>query len=193
MAETVFYLVRHASTDGVGRVLSGRTPTPLNAAGEAEAARLAQSFAGINAQALLSSPQARTLQTARAIGGVTGLPVQQEAALDEVDFGLWTGQPFALLDGRPDWTLWNTHRSLAPPPGTETMLQVQARAARLLAQHSGGAVILVSHADVLKSLLAWALGLPIDLMQRLEVSPASRSKMTLSDSGVQVNYVNQRP
>ncbi len=194
---TRFHLIRHASTDAVGRVLSGRTPIPLNAQGQAEAARLAESLASTAAHAIFSSPQARALQTAQAIGQVLGLPPQPDAALDEVDFGAWTGQAFSTLDGRPDWTLWNTHRSLAPPPGRETMLDVQARAAamlvRLHAERPGGSFILVSHADVLRSVLAWALGLPVDLMQRLEVSPASRSLLVLGEAGARVECLNLPP
>ncbi len=196
MPSTSFHLIRHASTDAVGTTLSGRTPIGLNAQGESEAARLAQSFAGASVQAIFTSPQARTRQTAHAIGQVLGLDAQPDAALDEVDFGPWTGQAFSALDGRADWIFWNTHRSLAPPPGTETMLQVQARAAailaRLHARHPGGNFILVSHADVLKSLLAWALGIPIDLMQRLQITPAARSALVLGEAGVLVEYVNRR-
>ncbi len=196
MPSTRFTLIRHASTDAVGRALSGRTPIKLNAQGEAEAAQLAGGLAGTAADAILTSPQLRTQQTAAAIGQVLGLHPRPDAALDEVDFGPWTGQDFSTLDGRADWALWNAHRSLAPPPGCETMLQVQARAAamivRLHAQSPGGSFILVSHADVLKSVLAWALGLPIDLMQRLEISPASRSAFVLDGAGVRVEYVNLR-
>ena len=194
MPSTQLHLVRHASTDAVGNTLSGRSPVSLNARGQAEAERLAESFSGCAIDAIFSSPQVRTRETAQAIGRVVGLDPAPNAALDEVDFGAWTGKRFSALDGRPDWVLWNTHRSLAPPPGTETMLQVQARAAALLvrlhADRPGGAFILVSHADVLKSVLSWALGLPIDLMQRLEISPASRSAVTMGDFGLRVDYVN---
>ncbi len=147
--------------------------------------------------AIYASPQHRTLQTAHAIGDILHLEVHAEAALDEVDFGSWTGQSFVALDGSPDWTRWNTHRSLAPAPGCETMLQAQARAAALLprlhARQPGGSFVLVSHADILKSLLAFALGLPIDMMQRLEIAPASRSLLILNDAGVRVEFVNHRP
>ena len=133
--------------------------------------------------------------TANAIAAACSLPVNTEPALDEIDFGPWTGQSFAALSKRPDWTAWNTLRSLAPAPGHETMLQVQARAAALLpnlhASAPGQAFVLVSHADVVKSLLAFALGLPIDLMQRLEVSPASHSLLTLHDGSILVDYVNR--
>ena len=194
LPSTRFLLIRHASTDGVGRALSGRTAIGLNEAGQAEIVRLAESLAGTAADAIFSSPQLRTRQTAAAIGRVLGLDARPDDALDEVDFGAWTGQSFASLDGRPDWALWNAQRSLAPAPGCETMVQVQARAAslvvRLHAREGGGRFILVSHADVLKSLLAWALGLPIDLMQRLEIAPASRSALTLDEAGVRIDYVN---
>ena len=192
MAHTSFHLIRHATTDALGITLSGRGGPGLNAEGHAQATRLGQGFAGQAITAIFSSPQTRTLQTAQAIG----LPVQQEPALDEVDFGPWTGQTFAALADRPDWSVWNACRSVAPAPGCETMLQVQARAAALLprlhASGAGAAFVLVSHADVLKSILAFVLGMPIDMMQRLVISPASRSLVVLHDDGAAVEFVNRQ-
>lgn len=194
MPATIFNLVRHASTDALGTSLSGRTATRLNPDGQNQAARLARSFVGDQVTAILSSPQLRTIQTAAAIAGVVGLPVQPEPALDEVDFGPWTGQTFVELAGVRDWALWNSHRSLAPAPGSETMLDVQARAFALLprlhAAEAGGIFILVSHADIVKAILALALAIPIDMMQRLEISPASRSRLVLHDGGLTVEFIN---
>ena len=193
---TCFYLVRHASTDALGNTLSGRGPIPLNAHGRTEAAALATHFACKPITAIHSSPQPRTLQTARAIAQPLALPVHPEPALDEVDFGPWTGQTFANLQTRPDWRLWNTNRSLAPAPATETMLQAQSRAFSLLprlhAATPGAVIILVTHADILKSILAATLGIPIDLMQRLEIAPASHSRVLFNSAGATVDCTNRR-
>ncbi len=192
MADSRFVLVRHALTDAVGKALSGRTPdVALNAEGLAQTSRLAVALRGKAFTAILSSPQLRAWQTAEAIA--SGAPVHAEPALDEIDFGPWTGQAFAALDGRSDWARWNTQRSLAPAPGVETMLQVQARAAALFTRlhaDAPGTYLLVSHADVLKALLAQMLGMPIDLMQRLDVAPASRSSIVLHEGGVTVEFIN---
>ncbi len=197
MIETRFFLVRHAATDALGIRLSGRSDVALNAAGVLQAARLARSFAGTPVTAILSSPQRRTQQTAGALAAELGRPVQAEAALDEIDFGPWTGETFASLVTRPAWLLWNTHRSLAPAPGSETMLQAQARAAALLprlhAEQPGGTFVLVSHADILKAILAGLLGMPVDLMQRLEIAPASRSLVVMGSGRTRVEHMNLRP
>ena len=192
---TRFHLVRHATTDAVGRLLAGRAPGHgLNAQGVAEAAELAHRFCGRPPAGVLSSPRLRAQQTASAIAGQAGVPVLTEAGLDEIDFGDWTGQSFAALQPKPDWHAWNSLRSLAASPGGETMLQAQSRAIQVLqrlhAQSPGGSFVLVSHADVIKAVLAYVLGSPIDLMQRIEISPASCTTMTLCNAEMRVLVVN---
>ena len=192
---TRFHLVRHATTDAVGHLLAGRAPGhPLNAQGLAEAAALGRHFFGRPPAGVLSSPRLRAQQTASAIAELAGLPVLTQAGLDEIDFGAWTGQSFAALQVRPDWHAWNGLRSLAASPGGETMLQAQARAVhvmqRLHAQSPGGSFVLVSHADVIKAVLAYVLGSPVDLMQRIEISPASCTTMVLGDAEMRVLTVN---
>ena len=191
------HLVRHGHTDALGRVLSGRAPhVGLSALGRAEAAAQAGTLAGRPAVGVLSSPQLRTLQTAQAIADPLGLAVQTEPALDEIDFAAWTGAAFAVLDTRADWQAWNGLRSLAPSPG-ETMLAAQARAVALVQRLYAGSpddeLVLVSHADVIKALLAYLLGMPVDLMQRILVSPAGRSVVVLSGTAITVEAVNLPP
>ncbi len=191
------HLVRHGHTDALGRVLSGRSPNVgLSGQGRAEAAALAGVLAQCPVDAVLSSPQPRTQQTAQAIAGALGLPVQTEAALDEVDFGAWSGEAFGSLEGRADWQAWNGLRSLAPSPG-ETMLAVQARVVALVQRLHTAAPdverVLVSHADVVRALLAYLLGMPIDLMQRIDISPGGRSVAVLSGTAVLVEAVNLLP
>ncbi len=193
MAGTRLHLVRHGHTGAVGRVLSGRAPIGLDDRGRAEAAAQAEALAGSAIAAAFSSPQPRALQTASPICAALGLPVQTEPALDEVDFGDWAGQPFAALDPEPGWRAWNALRSLAPSPG-ETMLAVQARvvafAQSLHAAWPEADLLLVSHADVLRALLAHLLAIPLDLMGRLELSPGGRSIAVLHAGTVRVEAVN---
>ena len=158
----------------------------LSDAGQAEAAGLA----GLPVQAVVCSPQPRAVQTAAFIGA----PVQPDPAWDEVDFGAWAGQSFADLDPDPAWRLWNTARSLARPPGGETMLDVQARAVpALLALRRFEAVAVVSHLDVLRAVLAYVLGMPLDNLFRLHLAPASRSVVVLWDGGARVEGLNLPP
>lgn len=117
--------------------------------------------------------------------------------MDDIEFGAWTGAEFAVLDADPAWRTWNVHRSTAPTPGGETMVAAQARALaavlRLHREHAGADVVVVSHADVLKAVLAHFLGVPLDLMHRIEVSPGSRSVLTLFDEGARIEAVNLPP
>ena len=195
-AACTFHLVRHAQHGLLGHVLAGRMPgVGLSAAGLAEAEALARHFTPGAFRALLASPMLRTAQTAAPIGTATGLAPQTDAGLDEVDFGAWAGRSFAELATEPGWHDWNAARGLAPTPAGETMLAVQARAVGCLAQHrqGGGAVIAVTHSDVVKAVLCHSLGMPLDLMHRIQIDPASRSVLVLGAGFARVEAVNLPP
>ncbi len=196
MAPTRFILVRHAATDAVGQVLAGRAEGfPLNAQGRVEAVRLAESLRALTPASVFSSPRLRARETADAIGQAIVCDVMHDDRLDEVDFGAFQGQSFADLEHAHGWREWNMLRSLAATPGGETMLQVQTRAVSVLqdlhARSQGGVFVLVSHADIIKSVLCYALGSPIDLMQRVEIAPASTSGIAVWHDQVRVEHVNR--
>ncbi len=192
------HLVRHASYAALGRVLAGRAEGwPLTAKGVAEADRLAEVMAGRSLAAVLSSPIQRARQTAQPIGARCGLEVVLEPEITEIDFGAWTGLSFAALRADPAWRAWNHQRGLAPVPGGESMMQAQARAtaavARAHARWPNGEVVMVSHADVIKAVLAGLLGTPLDLMHRIAIDPASRSVVRLHGDAIEVLGVNLPP
>ncbi|MBV9734531.1 MAG: histidine phosphatase family protein, partial [Acidisphaera sp.] len=112
----------------------------------------------------------------------------------EVDFGDWTGDRFEALHARPEWRAFNRFRSTAPIPGGETMLAAQARAVgavlRLRAAHPDAELAVVSHADVIKAVLAHFLAAPLDLFSRIEIAPASRSVVVLYDETAAIAGVN---
>lgn len=185
---TIFHLVRHAEHSLLGHVLAGRTPgVSLNEDGRAQALRLADHFVKYSIAAVFSGPLARAQETAAPIAAALGLNVTTNAGLDEIDFGGWTGMTFDALQGLAEWQAWNRFRSTAPTPGGETMLEALTRAlqslARLSRVYPNSEVLLVSHQDVLKSLLLHSLGAPLDLMHRLELAPASRSIILMFDDG----------
>lgn len=195
---TTFHLIRHGAHGLLGRVLTGRMPgVALDAQGRAQAAGLASALAGRPIAAVVSGPLQRARETAEPIAARLGLAVRVEPGVDDIEFGAWTGAEFAALDGDPAWRAWNAHRSTAPTPGGETMLAVQARALaavlRLHREHAGAELAVVSHADVVKAVLAHFLGVPLDLMHRIEVSPGSRSVLTLFDEGARIEAVNLPP
>ena len=193
---TVFYLVRHAEHGLLGQVLTGRMPgVSLNEHGREQASRLARHFSGRPVVAVASSPLERAQETAGPIAASLGLDMATDTGLNEIDFGDWTGMAFAALQSSPAWQAWNQFRGTAPTPGGEAMLEALARAlrslARLQAAYPGGEVVLVSHQDVLRALLAHCLGAPLDLMHRIELAPASVSVLRYSaDGGVRVDGMN---
>ena len=196
MSDTTLILVRHAAHGLLGRVLTGRAPgVGLSAEGHAQAAALADVLADVLAgtpvRAVWSSPLQRTMETAGPIARRLGLVPVETPGLLEIDFGTWTGAPFAMLAG-PEWEAWNCNRALAAPPGGETMLAAQARAVAVMqdAAAEGGTIVLVSHQDVLKAMLAHVLGAPLDLLHRFDLTPASRSVIRLGQGWARVDGLN---
>jgi broad specificity phosphatase PhoE len=120
--------------------------------------------------------------------------VQVNPQLDEVDFGEWSGLTFSELDPRDDWRLFNQRRSRATIPGGESMVAVQQRALscalNLASIHRDGVIALVSHADVLRALVASVLGLGLDRMTAFEIDPASVSVLLPSGDGFSLSLLN---
>ncbi|WP_374471854.1 histidine phosphatase family protein [Phenylobacterium sp.] len=195
MTTTVF-LVRHGSTDHLGHRISGRMAgVALNDLGRGEVARTAARLRGEAVEALYTSPIQRTRETAEVIGAALGLEAVEDGRLVEIDFGDWTGAAFADLEGDTSWRHWNEARGSARAPNGEDMAEVQDRLIRFVsdvqARHPGGRVCAVSHADVIKALLAKALGFSLDRHWALEVSPGSVSVLTAGDWGMKVLSVNE--
>jgi probable phosphomutase (TIGR03848 family) len=192
---TTFLLIRHALCDPVGRSIAGRSPgVSLNQRGLQQAEALALRMAELPISAVYSSPLDRAVQTARAIAERKGLRVEQREGLNEIDFGDWTGKQLAELQPVAEWQHFNTYRSGTRIPGGETMQEVLARALNELADvarlRSSSLVAVVSHGDVLRSLICHFLGVSLDLMLRLEIDPASVSIVELQPYGPRVLLVN---
>ncbi|MFC7396153.1 histidine phosphatase family protein [Chelatococcus sp. GCM10030263] len=194
---TVFLLVRHAAQDDVGRVLAGRMPgVHLGPAGRAQAAALGDRLKREPIHAIHTSPRERTRETADAIASAAGLPEPIIVeALDEIDFGAWSGQSFDALNDDPDFRRWNATRSLARTPGGESMLDVQRRVLAHMERASAEAgertIVLVSHADVIKAIVAHVLGLSVDAWWRFEISPASVTRLVMADWGAKLVQLNE--
>jgi broad specificity phosphatase PhoE len=189
-------LIRHAAFDGVGRVLAGRShDVLLNAEGQVQAQLLARALGDEPIAAVYSSPQPRALATAEAIARPHGLQATALDAFDEIDFGDWTGREIASLDGDATWQGFNTARSSTRIPGGELMPEVQARAVQGLLElrrgHGTAAIAIVSHADVIRAVIADALALPLDAMLRLSVDPASISAIEFGDNAPILLFMNR--
>ena len=198
---TVF-LVRHARHSVVDQVLVGRMAgVALSDEGRREATELAAEFAGKNFGAkrisvVQSSPSQRARETAAPIAAALGTDVEIVPALDEIDFGDWTGSSFEALAPDVVWQAWNAARSTARPPEGESMAQAQARVVGHIERlgHSPGGVraVLVSHCDVIRAALLHVLGRPVDDWSTIEVAPASISTVEVGDGGARVTAINQR-
>ena len=155
----------------------------LGETGRAQSRVLAGYLAAQRITALLSSPMERALDTAAPIAERTGLPVGIDDGFNEIDVGEWAGRRFDALAADARWTAWNSRREAARTPGGESMIEVQRRAlaalARLVNDHPGGRVAVVSHCDVIKAVLAAHLGMSLNDYMCFEIDPASVSTLAI--------------
>jgi len=181
-------LVRHGrTTANTAGILAGRTAgVRLDEVGRAQAARTGERLAAVTLASVVSSPLERCRQTARAIlerqDGSPSTPI--EKGITECDYGQWQGRALRDLASEPLWSVVQNQPSAAVFPGGEGLAGMQARAvaairrhdAAVADEHGAGAVwAAVSHGDIIKAVLADALGMHLDLFQRLSVGPASVS------------------
>jgi probable phosphoglycerate mutase len=195
---TVFHLLRHGEHGLLGRVLAGRMPgVGMTERGRAEIAAQAERLAGEKIAALYASPLQRTRETAEIVAERLGLPIGFRDDLLELDFGEWTGATFDSIRADPRWQAWSTQRSLATIPGGESMRAVQQRVVaaviELNERHLHETVVLVSHGDVIRSVLVFALGMPLDFYNRIEIAQGSISTIRIDASGIRILALSERP
>lgn len=191
-------LLRHGrSTANTSGVLAGRSDgVGLDDHGRGQAEAVAGRLAQVPLAAVVSSPLQRCLET---VALVTAVPPAVEPGLAEVEYGQWTGQQLGTLAKQPLWKVVQAHPSAAVFPGGEAMAQVSARAVaavrewdrRVTEEHGPSAVWLAcSHGDVIKAVLADALGLHLDGFQRIVVDPCSISVVQYTETRSFVVRVN---
>jgi probable phosphomutase (TIGR03848 family) len=178
---TTVLLLRHGLTAMTGPVLAGRTPgVHLDERGTAQAAQVAQRLAGVRLQAIVSSPLERCQETAHALVDGRDLAVETEPRLIECGYGDWTGQELKKLSKDPLWKVVQAHPSAATFPGEEgeSLRAAQARAVDAVRSWNAklgddATWLACSHADIIKSVVADALGMHLDEFQRIVVDPCS--------------------
>ena len=193
MTRLVF--IRHAAAECFASRLAGRDANVhLSAAGRVQGRRLAHSLKQQGIGKIYSSPQPRARETAEFLAELLGDSIIIAPQLDEIDYGEWTGRSFEELRGIARWRDFNSLRSCTRIPGGELMIEVQARILGLMEslcqRHPAMTVALISHADVIRGALAHCLGMPLDLLLRLEVSPASISMVAMEQYGPRVLCAN---
>ena len=192
---TVLLLIRHAHTDTAGKRLTGwERGVHLNDRGRTEATELTERLDGVPIRAIYSSPLERCRETAAPLARVLGIPVSIRRSLIEVDYGNWTGRSIAGLRRTKLWSVVQRAPSRIRFPGGESLLEVQARALaeaeRIALAHPRDAVAVVTHADVVRLLLAYYAGMHLDHLQRLVVDPASTSVLVLGEGTERLVKVN---
>jgi probable phosphoglycerate mutase len=192
---TTFYLIRHGHTAAIDRYIAGRAPgTDLTEEGRAQVTRLVERMRAVPLTAVAASPLERTQQTAAPLARDHGLEVTIVPELTEVESGAWTGATFSALASDDRWRRYNSARAITTPDGGELMLEVQLRAVKAILElrqrHPTGDVAVVSHGDVIRALLLFFLGMPIDFVHRIDISPARISVVQLSDEAARVVLMN---
>lgn len=185
---TTVILVRHGrSSANTSGVLAGRSGgVSLDETGVAQAERAAARLAAVPLAAVVTSPLERCRQTARRVldAQPQGLRLRTERGIQECDYGDWTGRTIKELTKEKLWATVQQQPSAAAFPGGESLSAMMARSvaavrrldAEVAADRGDDAVwVAVSHGDIIKAVLADALGLHLDLFQRLHVDPASLS------------------
>jgi probable phosphoglycerate mutase len=192
--ETTFLLIRHGNIEMPDRV-PGRLPgLYLSPHGSQQALDIVHILENIRIDAIYSSPLDRTIETALPLAHDRGLTIISEDAFIEVDDGEWTGKRFDVLENDPRWKQFHTFRNGCIIPGGELMIEVQSRMVgklmELQEKHQGQVVAVFSHNDPIKSVLAFFLGISLDLFLRVKIDTGSISVVVVSPNSAFVKGIN---
>jgi len=192
---TTLLLVRHGHTDAADKRLTGRAPgVHLNELGRRQAERLVERLDGVRIDTIVSSPLERCRETAAPLAKARGHAVVVGRAWIEVGYGEWTGRSISQLRRTKLWRRVMFAPSNVRFPGGESLLEVQVRAVDatfdLAGRHARGTVLVVSHADVIRLLVAHLAGMHADHLQRLSIDTGSITAVSISDGFPRLLTVN---
>jgi probable phosphoglycerate mutase len=190
-------LVRHATCAQMDSVLLGRSiDPPLDACGEGQARIVAKRLADIPELVVESSPRRRARHTAGIIAAMRDTVVRIVPQLDELDFGAWSGQRFDALAADPSWRRWNKYRGVSRTPGGDSIRDAQERALlhfhKLEQTFDNETIAIVTHAEVIRSIVLLASQMSIDDYSRVEILPASLTRICVAGSQLRLDSVNER-
>ncbi|HYO05031.1 MAG TPA: histidine phosphatase family protein [Mycobacterium sp.] len=194
-------LLRHGrSTSNTAHTLAGRSEgVDLDDKGREQAQSVIARIGELPVKAIVRSPLLRCERTVAPLSEALGLQPVVDERLSEVDYGAWTGRKIGDLVKEPLWAVVQQHPSAAVFPDGEGLAEVQARAVaavrdhdRTLAEQHEGDVLWVActHGDVIKSIIADALGTHLDSFQRITADPASMSVIRYTSVRPFVLHVN---
>ncbi|HEX2054913.1 MAG TPA: histidine phosphatase family protein [Nitrospiraceae bacterium] len=191
-------LVRHGETDWnrSGRVM-GDQPIPINHAGDRQARELATFLGGTKLVQIFSSPVLRALQTAQILAERLQAGVVQAPGLREIDMGAWMNRFWRELADDPAKRDWYSRPDDARPAGGETLREVQRRAVAavedIMRTSSGRHFACVSHADVIRTILAHYLHMDLVSLRNMKIDHASATALEIAPHGNQLLFLNLRP
>jgi probable phosphoglycerate mutase len=183
-------LVRHGENDWVKkhRLAGWISGVHLNENGRLQAQAAADRLAHLPIKAVYSSPVTRCMETAEYLTQPHKLQIIPLEEIGEVRYGDWEGKKIKNLAKNPLWHIVQFFPSRLRFPGGEALREVQFRAIqsleKLSVQHQKDMIIVTSHADVIKLVLAHYLGVHMDLFQRIAIAPASVSVLDLMPNGL---------
>ncbi len=196
----IFLLIRHGETDYNKKMhLPGRLPdVHLNEKGRSQAQAVADTLAKAPIKAIYSSPLERTLETAEPLATLLKMTVIPISGLLETDCGDWQGQSIRRLRRQKTWKSVQQHPSLFRFPGGEAIVDCQYRTVQVFESlrhefSDHDLVVCVSHADPIKQVVAFYLGLPLDNFQRLSIDTASITALLVSENGSRLLMLNHNP
>jgi probable phosphomutase (TIGR03848 family) len=188
-------LIRHALNDWVGKRVAGWTPgVSLNEKGREQAARLAEWLEPVALEAIYSSPLERAVETAEPIATSHSMEMEIRDSIGESRYGELDGKPVEEIFKTDLWEKWRLHPSRTRFPGAETTYEVQVRVVaqleQILQDHPEGNIAVVTHADPIRVAVAHYIGLPLDLVGRIWVSPASVTVLRFDEWGPRLTHLS---
>ena len=188
-------LVRHGETDWnrSGQIM-GERPVPLNQNGEVQVKRLASFLKSRSIRALYSSPVARAIQTGEILASVLQVPLTADRGLTEIKVGEWEGRYWEDLTAEFARQQFYTSPEEARPPGGETLSEVQIRAVaaveRARARAEADRLLFVSHADVVRAILAHYLKFDLNTVRQMRIDHASLTALELNGTQADLLFLN---
>lgn len=188
-------LIRHGQTDwNRDRRIMGRTDVPLNRTGRAEAKGLARALRDVRIDAVYTSPVLRAVQTAKLLLNGRKRRVAHAHDMAEIDYGLWIGKTFDEVIPEKAFHVYHKTPHKACPPGGEPMCDVYRRAVQFIEKirrrHKKGRIAVVSHADVIKTILVHYLGMDLNDLLKFRIDNASVSLLWFHKDRARVMAVN---
>jgi probable phosphoglycerate mutase len=194
---SIILLVRHGENEYVKKDrLAGRLPgVHLNEKGRKQAQVLADKLQDAPIKAVYSSPLDRTMETAGLIADALNFEVIPSVGLLEVDFGEWQDKTLKQLRRRKLWKVVQTAPARMRFPGgesfAEAQIRIQSELVTLSEQYKpGDFIVCVTHSDIIKLAVAYFIGMPLDLFQRLQIAPASVTALQITKTNSRLLYLN---